>query len=316
MQPQERVRVPTAPVARATTLAPRAPYDFRWATRWLRTSSSAILEVIDSDDTYYRALTLDGRDVVLTLRSTGTLETPRLTLEVHGGDGDAALTAQAEQFIRRVFLLDADPVPFTQAVRGDAVMHALATRYAGFRPLLVASPYEALLWAIIGQQVNVTFARSLKHALVALCGRPLSTAGRTLWLMPRAEDVAALDPALLRDQHFSRQKASYVIGVSEAVATGALNLEALAELPFAEAVAALTRFKGIGRWTAEYVLMRGLGAPDSIPAGDLGLRAIIGRAYGLGRTATEAEVRALAAHWTNWRGWAAFCWWLALQRGD
>jgi DNA-3-methyladenine glycosylase II len=59
--------------------------------------------------------------------------------------------------------------------------------------------------------------------------------------------------------------------------------------------------------------MRGLGWPDSIPAGDLGLRAGIGRACGLGRTATEAAVRALAGAWAGWRGWAAYCWWLALQ---
>ncbi len=88
------------------------------------------------------------------------------------------------------------------------------------------------------------------------------------------------------------------------------------DLPLApeEALAQLTAYKGVGRWTAEYVLMRGFGAPDSLPAADVGLRAIIGRAYGLGRTATEAEVRERAEVWAGWRGWAAFTWWLALQR--
>ena len=61
--------------------------------------------------------------------------------------------------------------------------------------------------------------------------------------------------------------------------------------------------------------MRGLGEPDSIPAADVGLRKIIGYAYGLGRDATEAEVRTLAERWAGWRSWAAFLWWLALQMG-
>jgi DNA-3-methyladenine glycosylase II len=75
----------------------------------------------------------------------------------------------------------------------------------------------------------------------------------------------------------------------------------------------MTRLRGIGRWTAEYVLMRGLGVPDSFPAADTGLRAAIGKAYGLGRSATETEARAHAERWVGWRSWAAFIWWMALQ---
>jgi DNA-3-methyladenine glycosylase II len=60
--------------------------------------------------------------------------------------------------------------------------------------------------------------------------------------------------------------------------------------------------------------MRGLGHRDVIPAADLGLRGVIGRAYGLGRAATEAEVRELAERWAGWRSHAAFCWWHTLSR--
>jgi DNA-3-methyladenine glycosylase II len=71
---------------------------------------------------------------------------------------------------------------------------------------------------------------------------------------------------------------------------------------------------GIGRWTAEYVLLRGLGHADSIPAGDVALQRAIGRAY-YGRMATEAEVRTLAEPWAPWRGYAAVTWWYT-QRLD
>src|SRR5207302_479816 len=83
------------------------------------------------------------------------------------------------------------------------------------------------------------------------------------------------------------------------------HFEALGRLPAEEAVARLGALKGVGRWTAEYVLMRGLGFPDVLPAGDGGLRRIIGREYGLGRLATEPEVRAVGAAWAGWRSYAA-----------
>ena len=305
----------TGAIARVE-LAPSAPYDFTWALAWLRTSSAAILEEIDDDGIYRRALHISGHDVLLELRSTGTIGAPSLTLTVYGDERVGRLAPEVTRYARRQFQLDTDPTPFLALAASDRVLATLTRRFAGFRPVLIASPYEALLWAVLGQQVNVSFARSLKRTLIALCARHVAHAGHHYPVFPDPGTVAALDPALLREHHFSRQKASYVVELSRAVAEGALDLDAIAAMPHTDAIQALTRHKGIGRWTAEYVLMRGLGHPDSIPAADLGLRAVMGRAYGLGRTATEAEVREIASAWVGWRSWGAFCWWLALQLGQ
>jgi DNA-3-methyladenine glycosylase II len=170
------------------------------------------------------------------------------------------------------------------------------------------------MWAVVGQQINVGFARKLKLVLVELAGRILSTEVGDYALAPEPSAIAALDPELLRSRQFSRQKVEYVLELSRAVATGDLDFSAIASLPTDEAITAITRFKGAGRWTAEYVLMRGLGMRDSLPAGDLGLRAIIGRWYGKGRHASESEVREIAELWTGWRGWSAFYWWACLQQ--
>jgi len=301
----------TSPPATAScVITPVAPYDFGWALAYLRSSPSAILETIDSDaGTYQRALRLAGRDVVLSLRATGTVAHPKLVMN----STDADVLVAAEQTMRRIFHLDVDPTPFLAVVAGDPVLARLVQRFAGLRPVLIASPYEALLWAIIGQQINVTFAAKLKRTLIDLCGDALTVAGTTYRFFPTPATVAALDPQQLRDRQFSQQKTAYLIGVSQAIATGTLDLAAIAALPFDDAVNVLTAHKGIGRWTAEYVLMRGLGTRDSIPAADIGLRAVIGRAYDLGRKASETEVRAYAERWAGWRGWAAFYWWLALQ---
>src|SRR5262249_21135935 len=95
-----------------------------------------------------------------------------------------------------------------------------------------------------------------------------------------------------------------------AVLSGRIDFEVLRTMPAEEALVTLTGIKGIGRWTAEYVLIRALGFPDAIPAADVGLRKSVGQAYGLQRTATEEEVRTRAEKWQGWRGWAAFYWWL------
>jgi DNA-3-methyladenine glycosylase II len=298
---------------RRVLLSPTPPYDFAEVERYLVRSPSAVLERIDEAGTFARALRVAGEDVLLVLRSLGTVEEPRLELEIAGTRVDERVEAEAVCLVRRIFALDVDPKPFLALAMGDAVFGALVRRHPGLRPVLIADPYEALIWAVLGQQITVRFARTLKERLTELCGRRMTVEGRAYWLPPRPEEVAAADPAELRVRQFSAQKIAYVIGLSRAILDGELRLQEMAALPHEEAIAALTRFKGIGRWTAEYVLMRGLGVRDSIPAADVGLRAIIGQWYELGRKATEKEVRERAEAWAGWRSWASFFWWFALQ---
>lgn len=299
------------------SITPTAPYDFALALDYVRASPSAVLERVSADGVYTRALRLGGTPALLRLWSEGTPEAPWLGLtvsaEVKVGEL-GPLLAEAAALVSRMFALDVDAAPFLALGRADPVFGGLLARFAGLRPVIHAEPFESLVWAIVGQQVNVTFARKLKLALVNMCGEMLEMEGEAYPLLPSATALAALDAEALRARQFSRQKAKYILGVAEAVASGTLDLATLATLPPEEALGALVRLDGVGRWTAEYVLMRGFGARDSIPAADLGLRAVMGRAYELGRHASEAEVRAYAEAWAGWRGWAAFFWWHALQQ--
>jgi DNA-3-methyladenine glycosylase II len=308
------VERPAIDVAHETPIPvfPVGPLDLRHALAYLRTSPSAVLEEI-GDDTYVRPLTLRGQDLLLTVRPA--MEQSALLMTVEGDDIDADVLSLAQDRVRAVFSLDADPAPFLAVTQSDPIFVRVRDRFAGLRPVLIADPFEALIWAIIGQQINVAFARKLKARLVELVGRRLRVRERDYLLFPSPAEIAGLDAEILRANQFSRQKAAYVLTAAEAVASGDLVIDALAALPYEDAIAALVHYKGIGRWTAEYLLMRGLGAADSIPAADLGLRAIIGKAYGLDRTATESEVRQIAAGWAPYRGWASFYWWMALQNG-
>ncbi len=298
-------------------LRPTASYSFQLALRYLASSPSSVLEEVDLDlGVCQRALSVDGADLLLMMRSTGSVEKPSIELRVRGDNVSPDLIEAARRHAIRIFLLDVDPAPFLSITERDPVLGQIVDGLPGIRPLLVADPYEALIFAIVGQQVNIAFARRMKLALIEKFGRLMYVGDREFRLLPEPERIAALEPPELIALQFSRQKASYLIELSRSIMSGDLDLWNLGELPCAEAIDELVRHRGIGRWTAEYVLMRGLGAADSIPAGDLGLRKIIGLAYGLGRTASEAEVRDIAEAWVGWRGWAAFLWWLELQTNN
>ncbi len=292
-------------------IRPFAPFDFEQALDYVRASPSAVLEQIGADGIYRRALTLGGHDVLLTAQSVGTVAEPRLLLDVEGATVEPGIVAEAVRALDHTFSLQLDPA-FREALAArDPVLGRILEQFAGLRPLLLPDPYEALLWAVVGQQVHTGFARKLKAALIALVGRRLTIGDQTYPMLPRPKEVAGLSVDALRAQQFSRQKAAYVIGLSQAIVEGRLDFAALRALPPEQAITALMEFPGVGRWTAESVLLRGLGVSSVIPAADIALRGVIGRAYGLGRTATEAEVRALAKAWGEWRGWATIYWWLA-----
>lgn len=288
----------------------RPPFDLDMALRYLRLSPSTIAERVEIER-FERAVWLYGRPALVRVAPSGRAEHVRASLHVAAiapGDDDAL-----RRLVTHVFGLAEDVAGLDEVAVADPTFGRLVARYRGVRPVLIADPLEALAWAIIGQQINVAFAAKLKRVLIERFGERLVCDGREYPLFPRADTLAALGPDDLRPLQFSRQKIDYVVGSAAAVAGGALDLAALADLPTAESLGVLTRLRGVGRWTAEYVLLRGAGHRDVIPAADGGLRRIIGQAYGLGRLASEVEVRALAERWAGWRSYAAFYWWFALQ---
>ncbi len=295
-----------------TFVRPWAGYRFDLVLDYLRRSPSAITETID-DSSYARAFRSDTGPVVARVTS---IVNGALRIEI-AGPGASALARDAIA----VRLSDAlglkRPLPEIATLLGrDRVVGELLVLYAGLPPLCIPDLFETLVWAILGQQVNIAFAGRMKHALVRTYGEPVGAFGASHHLFPSPAVLARMTVAEARALQISRQKAEYIRGVAESVASGALDLEALPSWDDETIIERLTRLRGVGRWTAEYLLLRGLARPDAIPAGDMGQRAAIGRMYGLGRHASEQEVRAIAERWRPWRGLVAFYVWCALQRRE
>ena len=175
------------------------------------------------------------------------------------------------------------------AAREPAIARALSL--AGYPPPRVRpSGYITLLRTIVGQQVSVAAASSMWRKLEAALGEDMPP-----------ETLLAADFDTLRACGLSRQKQGYARSLSELVASGELVLE---DLPHddEEAIAQLTRIKGIGRWSAEIYLLFAEGRPDIFPAGDLAVQAGMGRILGLEERPSEKAIREVAEPWRPHRG--------------
>jgi DNA-3-methyladenine glycosylase II len=156
---------------------------------------------------------------------------------------------------------------------------------------------ETLLRTIVGQQVSVAAARSMWAKLEAAFGSP-----------PDLQRLLAASDEELRAAGMSRQKSGYLRSLAQLVTSGELDL---AKLPQddEEAIALLTKIKGIGRWSAEIYLLFAEGRADVFPAGDLAVLIEIGRLLGMADKPSEKQLRELAEAWRPYRGAAAVLAW-------
>jgi DNA-3-methyladenine glycosylase II len=156
---------------------------------------------------------------------------------------------------------------------------------------------QTLLRTIVGQQVSVAAARAMWSKLEAAFGSP-----------PDLNRLLAASDEELRAAGMSRQKSGYIRSLAELVISGELDLDSLPE-ENEEAIALLTKIKGIGRWSAEIYLLFAEGRPDVFPAGDLAVMIELGRLLGLPDKPSEKQLRELAEAWRPYRGAAAVLAW-------
>ncbi|HEY0062096.1 MAG TPA: DNA-3-methyladenine glycosylase 2 [Telluria sp.] len=224
---------------------------------------------------------------------------------------DGKLSTKARTMVDDALLnilgLRIDPAPFLKAVRKDRLLGPLARRQPGLRIVQSATIFEALTWAIIGQQINLTFAIALRRTFIAQAGRAHSSG---LWCYPEAGDVARLTPEELTSRKFSRSKAETLLRLAGLVESGALVLERGGDLD--ATCAALLAVKGIGPWTVNYALLRGYGYADCSLHGDVAIRAALQHLLGEDNKPDMARTEALLAQYKPHRTMAAAHLWASL----
>jgi DNA-3-methyladenine glycosylase II len=189
--------------------------------------------------------------------------------------------------------------------KADPVMDRLIRQWGICTIVPHTDYYQALVSSIIGQQLSVKAAGTIKHRFMGLYDGNL----------PTPEQIVATDPETMREVGLSYAKARYVRDLAQKILDGEVVLDELPQLSNEEIVAELTTVKGIGEWTVHMFLMFCLGRMDVLPVGDLGVRMGIQKLYGLDQLPTPVEVRETAAarDWAPYESVASWYVWRSLD---
>lgn len=202
---------------------------------------------------------LDGRPVELAVTQAGDSDQPWLDLTLSGAPLTAARAATVTDVLTRLLGLDVDLSGFYARAAADRALGRLAQRYRGLKPPRFPTLFESLLNAVACQQVSLAAGLTV-----------LSRLAGALHPFPAPLAVLHLSPSDLRELGFSQRKAHTILELARAAADGELDLDRFAPLDDDEVVGRLMQRPGIGLWSAEYVLLRGLGRLHVFPPTDVG----------------------------------------------
>jgi len=270
----------------------RPPYDWTSLIRFLAARALPGVERVTGDE-YVRAFAADG--VLRVARVPGAN-----AVEIRVSGARPPRLVETVRRVRRMFDLDADPMAIAEQLGADELLRPLVEARPGLRIPGAWDAYETAVRAVLGQQVTVTAGRRLCARLAEEFGAPIDAPAPGLSrLFPEPDVVAAADIARLG---MPRERAAAVRAVAAAFASGEVRRDGTD----ADAtVERLSSIRGVGPWTAQYVALRGCGAPDAFPSGDVVLRNVAGD----GTPMSERELARRAEAWRPWRGYAALHLW-------
>jgi len=198
--------------------------------------------------------------------------------------------------------IDLDLRTFYDIVASNRKFKPIIDSLYGLRPLRPASLFEMLVTAITEQQISLRLAYLIRDKMAALFGDELED---TL-VFPHEITLAKATMRDLLRCGLSHRKSEYIRDLAKMVTSHRLDLESLKQTPDDDACDKLTQIRGIGPWSAEYVLVRGLGRPDRVPVEDIGIRDVVGKYLGKGHRVEPNEVLRFLRPFAPFKGLAAF----------
>lgn len=287
------------PVTRIHTALP-LPADFRPADLLVFHSrdAQALAERVTAHG-LDKGLLWHGLPACLSMRFAPGLAAVSLAVDGRVDEDAQALRALAEHMLG----LTQPVAAFEAAHAGHPLLGRLIASNPGLRVPQSSSPFEALSWAISGQQISLAVAVSLRRKLIRLAGRAHSGG---LLCYPDAAAVAALDEDALGRAGFSRAKSQTLLLLAREVLAGRLPLDAwLAHEPAENIAERLLALKGIGPWTVDYALLRGFARMDGSLHGDAAVRRQLQRLLGAEEKLGQPFVRDWLQPFSPWRALVA-----------
>lgn len=252
--------------------------------------------------TYKRILVIEERAVEVCLRQRGSADAPRIEGTMTGANISADMKRRAVRMLERMLGLRADLSDFYRAANRDPRLARLVSTFRGVKPPRFPTLFEALANGIACQQLSLALGITLLNRLSAAYGIAIPTRASSAHAFPRAADLAGVNPASLRALGFSTQKARALIELARVCLERRINERILDTLDDEPAISRLETLRGVGRWTAEYALLRGLGRLHVFPGDDVGARKKLQQWLHVRKSLDYAGVRRVLARWEPYAG--------------
>jgi DNA-3-methyladenine glycosylase II len=289
----------------AFTLHPVPPFRLDLTVWTLRRRSRNLIDRWDGT-TYRRVIVLGGRPTELAVRQSGASATPTLSMTATPPPRTLLEKRRVRAIVNRLLGLRIDLTDWYHMAAGDARLRLLADTFRGMKPPRFPTMFEAVVNAFACQQLSLEVGLELLNRLATISSTKLGRLGDVRYAFPTAQDIARLPPAKYRAIGFSRQKVRALLDLARPITRRELELEPLAREDDAVVRQRLLQLRGVGRWTAEYVLLRGLGRLHMFPGDDVGAQKRLARWLGRPRPLDYAGVRRAVERWQPYAGLVYF----------
>jgi DNA-3-methyladenine glycosylase II len=252
--------------------------------------------------TYRRILVLQDKPVEVAVSQIGPPPEPELHITATGARLGAGNKSVLTGVLNKVLGLQVDLGKFYRFASRDTRLRVLVQKFQGMKPPRFPTVFEAAVNAIACQQFTLTSGIRMLNRLISTCGAALSGSQISEHAFPRPADLAGLKMDTLRNMGFSRQKAGALIDLARMITEGRLDLEDLESVDDEGALEKLKQLRGVGRWTAEYILLRGLGRLHIFPGDDVGVRNRLQRWLNLRKPLDYEGVQRILRRWQPYGG--------------
>jgi DNA-3-methyladenine glycosylase II len=282
-------------------------FSFELACSFLERSPRELLHRVE-EGRVYKALLVANKKILIAI----THERSELIIQFLNHSPSASEKDYVTGYVYEWLDLATDLKPFYTLVEEDKLLGPLVKKFYGYRIVGQPDLFESLVWAVLGQQINLTFAYTLKQRFVEQFGEVIEHEGKKYFLFPSHDVVAQLTPESLLALQFSKQKANYTIGIAQAFASGEITKESLQLISLQEGKERLMKIKGIGNWTANYALMKTFRYPDAFPLEDVGIHNAIKNLKGMKSKPTLDQVKRIFKKYKGWEAYATLYLWKSL----
>ncbi len=282
-------------------LNPVPPFNLRFTAWALRRRPDNIIDRW-YDQTYRRVIVYEGKPVEAEVTQKGTPEKPILHVTATAETIGPRLKSTLTHTVERMLGLRIDLSKFYEFVKGERKLYELSQGFLGLKPPQFFNLFEALVNAFACQQLSLVVGILLLNRLAMKCGLSLKREDSIAYSFPQPERVARLRPETFRKMGFSGQKGRALAELSQKVSRKSVDLERIQTLDDKEALEQLYQLRGVGRWSAEYTLLRGMGRTALFPGDDVGAQNKLRRLLNLRKPLDYEAIRRLLDRWQPFGG--------------